>query len=184
MPELPFIFDKKRLLSGEFRQYRVKVSGNFDLTLAGYKKAGEGIIVGTAIRDVKIVPFTENTQKNLMDDNIVSTKTNVWASVVVSVTTNKGEIYEACGDANLRELEDKHTGRFLVRIAESRARKRAIAQALGIVPEDFIEDKNRKSRVDDIDTPLAGGEDEEEGSGPVHEEKQEKKKVGMEDLFS
>ena len=182
IPEKPF-FDKKRLLSSEFERYRIKVSKQYDLNLAGYKKAIEGIIVGTEIKDVKIVPFIANVQKDLLNENVEKTRTNVWACVVVSVKTVNGEVYESCGDANLLELEDRSTTRFLVRIAESRARKRAYAQALGITPEDFIADMTRKSHMDDIDTPLAGGEDEEESGKGAHQEKP-KEKVSLDDLTS
>ena len=69
-----------------------------------------------------------------------------------------------------------------MRIAESRARKRAFAQALGISPEDFLP-ANKRSRMEDIDTPMADldpGDDDKGG----HEEKpaEHKKKVSLDDL--
>lgn len=138
------------------------------MSLAGYRRAIEGIIVGSEVKDVKIVPF--NYEKVSLDQGKYAAY-NVWASVVVAVKTVDGLVYEACGDANYAELDKKNTAHFLVRIAESRARKRAYAQALGITPEDFYSDTTRKSRMEDIDTPLTDLAEEEAAGGNVEKEK-------------
>lgn len=185
-PPSSSIFDKSRLLTAEFARYIYKGKGGTrDMNLAGYKKAIEGVIVGTEVKDVKFASYTYE-KVNAIDANVKGQVVNLWVSVVVGVKTGDGRVYEAAGDANLIELEPKGNQNSLVRIAESRARKRAYAQALGISPEDFIADKTKKSRMEDIDIPLTeldeeGGEDPADAPVPKGEESQ-KKKLSLDDL--
>ena len=180
---MPQLFDKSRLLTAEFSRYVYKGKGGTrDMNLAGYRLAIKDVIVGTEVKDVKFASYSYEKLSSL-DENKKSLVVNLWVSVVVSVKTKDGEIYEACGDANLLELNEKHTENNLVRIAESRARKRAFAQALGISPEDFISG-NKKSRMEDIDTPMADLDAEDDDK--EHDEKppavEHKKKVSLDDL--
>lgn len=185
-PPTSSIFDKSRLLTAEFARHIYKGKGGTrDMNLAGYKKAIEGVIVGTEVKDVKFASYGYE-RVNAIDANVKSQVVNLWVSVVVGVKTSDGRVYEAAGDANLIELEPKGNQNALVRIAESRARKRAYAQALGISPEDFIADKTKKSRMEDIDIPLTelddeNGEDSEPGATAKTEEPQ-KKKLSLDDL--
>ena len=179
---MPTIFEKGRLLGPEFARYIYKgAGGTRDMNLAGYKHAIVGIVKGTEVKKVEFHSYTfektvalDETKKTLM--------VNLWVAVVVSVTTVDNEIYEGCGEANLEELKMKRTENNLVRIAESRARKRAYAQALGISPEDFFADKQKKSRMEDIDTPMCDLDDGEEDKTTPAEPKEEKKKLSLDDL--
>jgi hypothetical protein len=177
------IFDKTRLLTPEFARYIYKgAGGTRDMNLAGYKRAIEGVIVGTEVKDVKFHSYSYQ-KTAVLDANVLMQTTNLWVSVVVSVKTKEGEVYEACGEANTDELHIKKTENSLVRIAESRGRKRAYAQALGISPEDFFADKTKKSRMEDVDTPMCdldGEEDADKGSRV--DTPPEKKKLSLDDL--
>lgn len=180
---MPTIFDTSKLSTPEYARYIYKgKNGSRDMNLAGYKHAIKDIIVGTEVRDVKLVSYTyENVSR--LDETKVVRGTNLWASVIVSVKTANGEVYEACGEADLEELTPKQTHHNLVRIAESRGRKRAFAQALGITPEDFLADKTRKSHQEDIDTPMCDLDDETGGStGANPQERHKKKGLSLDDL--
>lgn len=191
MPEqssTPSFFDKSRLLTAEFARYIYKgAGGTRDMNLAGYKRAIDGVIIGTEVKDVKFAQYSYE-KVNALDEKVKSTVVNLWVSVVVSVRMKSGQTFEAAGDANLIELSAKHTENAMVRIAESRARKRAYAQALGISPEDFIADKNKKSRMEDIDTPLADLLNDDEDDGTVTPKESEKspekkpKRLSLDDL--
>jgi hypothetical protein len=177
------IFEKTRLLTPEFARYIYKgAGGTRDMNLAGYKHAIEGVIVGTEVKDTQFHSYCYEKTAAL-DETKKTQMVNLWVSVVVSVKTKEGEVYEACGEANTDELRAKKTENNLVRIAESRARKRAYAQALGISPEDFFADKNRKSRMEDVDTPMCDLDAEEGAEKGAHAEAApDKKKISLDDL--
>jgi len=183
---MPTIFDKTRLATAEFARYIYKgKGGSRDMNLSGYRLAIKDTIIGTEVKDVKFASYTYE-KINQIDSDVKSLVVNLWVSVVVGVKTKDGEIYEACGDANLLELSDKHTENNLVRIAESRARKRAFAQALGISPEDFLP-AGKKSRMEDTDTPLADldaddDDKDKDKSGHVEHPVEHKKKISLDDL--
>jgi hypothetical protein len=185
---MPTIFEKTRLLGPEFARYIYKgAGGTRDMNLAGYKHAIVGIVKGTEVKKVEFHSYSfEKTAA--LDETKKTLMVNMWVAVVVSVTTVDNEVYEGCGEANLEELKQKKTENNLVRIAESRARKRAYAQALGISPEDFFADKQKKSRMEDIDTPMcdldAGDESQDKAASGRDAEsvKEEKKKLSLDDL--
>jgi hypothetical protein len=181
---MPTIFDKTRLATPEFARYIYKGKGGTrDMNLSGYRHAIKDVIVGTEVRDVKFASYAYE-KSSVLDETKKTQVVNLWVSVVVAVKTKDGEVYEACGDANLAELNEKHTENNLVRIAESRARKRAFAQALGISPEDFLP-LGKKSRMEDTDTPMADldadDDDKEKGSHP-EVAAEPRKKICLDDL--
>lgn len=181
---MPPIFDKKKLSTPEFQRFIYKgKNGSSDMNLAGYKHAIKDDIVGTEVKDVKLVQYTSERVSQI-DEKVVIRNTNLWASVVVSVKTVSGEVYEACGEADLDELIPKQTHHNLVRIADSRARKRAYAQALGIMPEDFLADKTKRSHQEDIDTPMCDLDDGRPAEERTQNKPVQKKGLSLDDLMS
>ena len=172
---MTLVFDGAKLGTEEYKRYIYKGKrGTRDMSLEGYRHAIGPFLIGTDVKSITIVPATidsvgkqsfETVTDEEPEDRDSGKYSGLWVAVVVAIRVKNGEsveVYESAGEASYRELARKGTADAMIRIAESRAWKRACAKALGITPVSFFGgDTSKRSHMEDTDVPLADLVDDE-----------------------
>jgi hypothetical protein len=147
-----FSFDRSQLRGDEFRPYMYSAGKlGFDMTAAGYLKAIHPFLRTVLVKEARVwnvisdkaitnEQVTERAGDMVAQGGVAPVKMSssdikselqsyLRAEVVIHLILNDGSIWESSGDADEFSVNDPSA---LLRIAETRAFKRAVARALNI----------------------------------------------------